>query len=77
MVDSDKEVVEVGLNCANRFVTKENARLVFCKNTLSLKELVVSEAILPELAQRGDIEILGEETLEFDGDGSFRSPLFD
>ncbi len=77
VVDSDKEVVEVGLNCANRFVTKENARLVFCKNTLSLKELVVSEAILPELAQRGDIEILGEETLEFDGDGSFRSPLFD
>jgi len=76
VVDSDREVVEIGLNCTNRFVTRENARLVFCKNTLFLKELVVSEAILPELAVRGDIEVLGEAKLEFDGDGYFKTPLF-
>ncbi|MGI6193094.1 MAG: DUF362 domain-containing protein [Christensenellales bacterium] len=77
VVESDREVIEVGLHCANRLITKENARLVFCKNTLFLKELVVSEAILPELLQRGDIEVLGEETLSFDQDGYFSAPLFD
>ena len=43
---NDREALDIALNCCNRYVTEENARLVLAKNTLHLKELIVSQALL-------------------------------
>ena len=73
---SDREAIEIALNCCNRLVTPENARMIFARNTLMLTELIVSEALLPELSDRSGIEILGEQPLEWDEQGYFKTPLF-
>ena len=73
---SAREAIEIALNCCNRLVTPENARMIFARNTLMLTELIVSEALLPELSDRSDIEILGEQPLEWDEQGYFKTPLF-
>ena len=69
VMDSDKEALDLALNCCNRYLTKEDARVAFVKNTLDISELVVSDALLEELLARGDyIEDLGEVNLEWDGE---------
>jgi hypothetical protein len=70
---NDREALDIALNCCNRYVTEENARLVLAKNTLHLKELIVSQALLDELQGREDIEVLGEVTLEWDADGHLKT----
>jgi hypothetical protein len=73
IAESDQDAVEISLHCCNRFVTKENARLIFAKSSLDLSRLVVSEALLPELRQRAGIEILEEIDPVWWKDGSLDS----
>lgn len=70
---NDREALDIALNCCNRYVTEENARLVMAKNTLNLKELIVSQALLDALKERKDIELLGEVTLEWDVDDHLKT----
>jgi hypothetical protein len=62
LFDSDKEAVENALNCIG-LTTPERARVIRIKNTLMLAEIECSEAFLPEIRKRPDLEILGETRL--------------
>lgn len=70
VMNSDREAIVVGLKGCNR-IKPESARIVRIKNTLELGEVYVSEAILPELAARKDIELLSDlEEWPFNGEGN-------
>jgi hypothetical protein len=67
--DTDREAVEAALGTIG-MVKPEEARIVRIKNTLLLEELDVSEACLPEVQQRDNLEVLwGPKGLVFDGSG--------
>jgi len=71
--DSDREAVESALNCIG--LTKpEQARVIRIKNTLMIGELECSEAFLPDIQKRPDLEIVGEaQPLPFDAAGQIVS----
>jgi lactate racemase-like protein len=67
--DTDREAVEAALGTIG-MVRPEEARIVRIKNTLLLEELDVSEACLPEVQQRENLEVLwGPKGLVFDSSG--------
>ena len=67
--DSDLEAVENALNCIG-LTPPEQARVIRVKNTLVLGEIECSEAFLPEIAQRSDLEVIGvPRPLGFDAGG--------
>jgi hypothetical protein len=67
--DNDRDVLEAALLTVG-LDEPENARVVQISNTLLLSEVLVSEAYLPEVAARSDLEILdGPFEMEFDADG--------
>ncbi|MEK7444909.1 MAG: [Fe-S]-binding protein [candidate division NC10 bacterium] len=67
--DSDLEAVESALNCIG-LTQPEQARVIRVKNTLVLGEIECSEAFLPEIAQRSDLEVIGvPRPLGFDAGG--------
>jgi hypothetical protein len=67
--DTDREVLEAALQTVG-LDEPENARIVQISNTLHLSEVFVSEAYLPEVAQRSDLEVLdGPFEMEFDAEG--------
>lgn len=76
VAESDRDAIEIALNCCNRYITQENARLMMVRNTLDLSELIVSEALLPELEENEEINILGEIELKWDEDGYIKDRLF-
>lgn len=52
-------------------VDHNRVRLVYIKNTLSLEQILVSEALLEEVRSHEDMEILEEpRPLRFDGTGA-------
>jgi hypothetical protein len=68
--DSDREVLDAALQTIG-LATAENARVIHISNTLHLGEVLVSEAYLPEIEGRDDLEILeGPSDLRFDLDGN-------
>src|SRR3990167_8071062 len=67
--DSDREAVESALSCIG-LTPPEQARVIRIKNTLVLGEIECSEAFLPEIAQRSDLEVIGvPRPLGFDAGG--------
>jgi hypothetical protein len=65
VLDSDRLALEAALESIGPVVSK-HARVCIIKNTLELEEMYISESLVPELASRNDIEILGElEELPF------------
>src|SRR5213593_1302786 len=71
--DSDREAVESALDCIG--LTKpEQARVIRIKNTLMIGEIECSEAFLPDIQKRPDLEIIGEaRPLPFDAAGQIVS----
>lgn len=68
IMDSDREALEVALKSAN---APSDPRVVWIKNTLALDELLVSEALLPEVNELATLTAEGEpHALAFDGEGS-------
>jgi hypothetical protein len=57
--DTDREAVETALSCIG-MIPAEKARVIRIKNTLALGEIECSEAYLPSIAQRPDLEVVGE-----------------
>ena len=67
--DADRKVLDVALTTVG-LVEPENARVVRIHNTMELSEVLASEAFLPEVGKRDDLEVIdpaGE--MEFDGAG--------
>src|SRR5256714_8084508 len=70
--DTDREAIETALSCIG-LTPPEKARVIRIKNTLMLGEIEVSEALLPEVAKRGDLTVLGDPAeLRFDVAGVLR-----
>ena len=69
MFESDREAVENALNCIG-LTPPEQARVVRIRSTLVLGEIECSEALLPEIAKRPDLEVVGPgRPLPFDAAG--------
>lgn len=67
--DTDREVLESALQTVG-LDEPEDAKVVQISNTLHVGEVLVSEAYLPEIERRGDLEILdGPLEMEFDPEG--------
>ena len=67
--DSDREAVENALNCIG-LTPPAQARVVRIRSTLVLGEIECSEALLPEIAKRPDLEVVGQgRPLPFDAAG--------
>lgn len=66
VADSDKQALTICMNCCNRLITPETARMIFARNSLNIVDLVVSEALLPELKKTEFIEILDKVTPQWD-----------
>src|SRR5437016_96445 len=67
--ESDREAVESALGCIG-LTEPEHARVIRIKNTLMIGELECSEAFLPEIKKRADLEVVGEaRPLDFDAAG--------
>jgi hypothetical protein len=71
--DSDREAVDNALNCIG-LTMPARARVIRIKNTLMLGEIECSEAFLPEIAKRPDLEVIGQgRPLGFDAAGQIFS----
>lgn len=68
VLESDREAMEVALRSAG---ANGAPRMACIRNTLALEELLVSEALLPEVAASEALEVLEEpRPLPFDADGN-------
>ncbi len=73
VLDSARDAIAVALSCLG-LDRPEEARVVRIQNTLRLGEVEVSEALVPELADRPDLARLGDPApLPFAPDGSLPS----
>ena len=64
--DTDRICIDRALETVG-LVEPENAKVLRIHNTLELGELLISEAYLPEIEKRDDLEIIGEaEDMPFD-----------
>jgi len=69
VLDSTQEALGVALSCLG-LDRPEDARIVRIKNTLTIAEVDVSESLLPEVAERGDLSAVGDPVpLAFDAAG--------
>ncbi|MCU6790915.1 nickel-dependent lactate racemase [Paenibacillus sp. WQ 127069] len=69
VIDNDREALHVALRC-NWGIESSQARIVRVPNTLHLKYVYVSEALVPEIQKLSHIEILGQpKPLQFDENG--------
>jgi hypothetical protein len=67
--DTDREVVTNALHTCG-LVEPPNSKVIQIPNTLHLAEVLVSEAYLPQFAERADLEQLSEpEAMAFDARG--------
>jgi hypothetical protein len=58
LFDSDREVMHTATKVIPNFM-KEKARVVQIKNTLDLKEMLISEAMIPDVAVLENVRIIG------------------
>jgi hypothetical protein len=55
--DSDRDVVDMGLKTCG-FQTKDTLKLVRIKDTLHIDEIYVTDALLPEIRDKDNVEIV-------------------
>ena len=68
--DKDRKVLDVALKTVG-YVKPENARVIRIRNTLDLKEIMVSEAYQAEMKGRDDLEIIEPvQEMNFGEDGN-------
>ena len=73
VLDNDREAMEVALKSSG---ANGAPRMVYIRNTLALEELLVSEALLPEVVASETLEVLEEpRLLPFDADGNLAVAL--
>jgi len=70
VLPSDREVIQAAIITSGA-VVPERARLVRVDSTLHLEEFYISEALVPELTQKPNVELVGEVTpMRFDEHGN-------
>lgn len=70
IMEDDKLALQTAIKTMTN-VDRSNIRVVYIKNTLSLETIMVSEALLPEVRGREDMELLEDpRDLLFDGQGA-------
>ncbi len=70
VLESDREAIQAAIKTCN-IADKHAVRLVRIKNTLSMEQILVSEALLDEVQANGDFEVTGGPgELEFDIQGN-------
>jgi hypothetical protein len=73
--ESDREAVENALNCIG-LTPPDRARVIRIRSTLVLGEIECSEVLLPEIAKRPDLTVVGEgHPLGFDAAGRIKPLL--
>ena len=71
--NTDYEALRLAIRTCTKLSDYSQARIARIRDTLSLSEVEVSEALLPDVMGRDDVEILSEPyELEFDDDGSMK-----
>lgn len=71
VLDNDREALEVAMRC-NWGIPPEDTRFVRIQNTLGLRYVYLSENLLEEALQGGNVEVVEEaREMEFDGEGYF------
>jgi hypothetical protein len=72
---TEREAVEMAIASLGKS-SPETLRLAIIPNTLHLNTVYVSDAVLPELAGREDVEVIGEaENLVFENTGDLRNKI--
>ncbi|MEJ7632228.1 MAG: lactate racemase domain-containing protein [Rubrobacteraceae bacterium] len=73
VMDSDRAALEAAIRC-NWGVAPEDTRFVRIPNTLHLRHIHLSENLVDEALENGNVEIVGEASeMEFDEGGNFAS----
>lgn len=71
--NTDYEALRLAIRTCTKLTDYSKARIARIKDTLSLSEIEVSEALLEDVKDRSDVEILSEPyELEFDSEGSLK-----
>ena len=74
-VDSDREALETAIATSSA-PSGEDCRMVWIRNTLKLDRLVASEALLDEVEDNRDLQVLGRAgELDFDAQGNLKALL--
>ncbi len=69
-LDRDRDVLDVALTSVG-LVEPQNVRVVHISNTLEVREVLLSEAYLPDVKGREDLQILdGPHEMQFDAKGN-------
>ena len=70
VLEDDKLALQAALKTLTQ-IDKNHIRMLYIKNTLSLETIMVSEALLDQVRDRDDMEILEEpRDLRFDENGT-------
>lgn len=73
--ENDKETLETALKTIG-LVSPEDAKVIWIRDTLSLEEVMISEAFLPLARERSNLEVIGgPKELLFDENGNLTSQL--
>lgn len=71
--NTDYEALRLAIRTCTKLTDYSKARIARIKDTLSLSEIEVSEALLEDVKDRSDVEILSDSyELEFDSEGSLK-----
>ncbi len=69
--DYDKDAIDAGVSTCGAEENTNNVKIVWIKNTLDLKKVMISEAYLDDLKRRDDLEKLSPaKELAFDSSGN-------
>lgn len=72
VMPSDRTAMQFALRTATDTDWKKGAKIVWLKNTLSLSEFWISEALIPDAKARSDVQIIsGPKDVVFDENGDF------
>ena len=73
VMESDRDAMEAAIRC-NWGVASEDTRFVRIPNTLHLRHIHLSENLVDEALENGNVEVIGEASeMEFDEHGNFAS----
>ena len=71
--NTDFEAIRLAIRTCAKLNDYSKARIARLRDTLSLSEIEISEALLPDVIGRDDVEILSEPyELKFEEDGSLK-----
>ena len=72
--NTDYEALRLAIRTCAKLNDYSKARIARIRDTLSLSEIEISEALIPDVINRDDVEIVSEPyELEFDENGTLKN----